>query len=79
MFGDYRKVGDVMLAHSVTTTQDGQEFMKMAITKVTFNSSLEDAFFKMASRGAWAAAGVRPRLPGERCRPAAAPGVLLPR
>ena len=46
-FGDYRKVGDVTLAHSVATTQDGQEFMKMAITKVTFNSNLEDAFFKM--------------------------------
>ncbi len=47
VFGDYRKEGDVMIAHSMTTLQDGQEFMKMAITKVTFNSNLEDAFFKM--------------------------------
>jgi outer membrane lipoprotein-sorting protein len=47
VFGDYRKEGDIMIAHSLTTLQDGQEFMKMAITKVAFNSNLEDTFFKM--------------------------------
>lgn len=47
-FGDYRKVGDITLAHSVSTLQDGQDYMKMAITKVAFNTGLEDAFFKMA-------------------------------
>lgn len=47
-FGDYRKEGDVMIAHSMTTFRDGQEFMKMTITKVAFNSNLEDTFFKMS-------------------------------
>jgi outer membrane lipoprotein-sorting protein len=47
-FGDYKKVGDILMAHSMTTYQDGQEFMRMTMTKVTFNSSLEDSFFKMS-------------------------------
>jgi outer membrane lipoprotein-sorting protein len=47
-FGDYKKVGDVTMAHSLTTNQDGQEFMRMTITKVTFNSGLEDSFFQMS-------------------------------
>jgi outer membrane lipoprotein-sorting protein len=47
IFGDYKKEGDVVVAHSLTTSQDGQEFMRMTLTKVTFNSNLEDAFFKM--------------------------------
>ncbi len=47
VFADYRKEGDIMIAHSLTTLRDGQEFMKVAINKVTFNSNLEDAFFKM--------------------------------
>jgi len=47
VFGDYKNVDGVVLAHSLTTYQDGQEFMKMTITKVTFNANLEDAFFKM--------------------------------
>jgi len=44
---DYKKVEGVMVPHSITTFQDGQEFMKMTITEITFNSDLEDAFFKM--------------------------------
>jgi outer membrane lipoprotein-sorting protein len=48
VFGDYRKEGDTIVAHSLTTYQDGQEFMKMAITKVGFNANLEDSFFKMS-------------------------------
>lgn len=48
VFGDYRKEGDIMIAHSMTTFQDGQEFMKVSINKVTFNSNLEDSFFKMS-------------------------------
>jgi outer membrane lipoprotein-sorting protein len=47
IFSDYKKVGDVTLAHSLTTYQDGQEFMRMTLTKVTFNSGLEDSFFQM--------------------------------
>ncbi len=48
VFGDYKKVGDLVVAHSITSSQDGQEFMRMNITKVTFNSKLEDSFFKMS-------------------------------
>jgi outer membrane lipoprotein-sorting protein len=48
IFGDYKKVGDIVVAHSMTTFQDGQEFMRMTMTKVAFNSSLEDSFFKMS-------------------------------
>lgn len=48
IFGDYTKVDGVVMAYSLTTYQDGQEFMKMTITKVAFNSNLEDSFFKMS-------------------------------
>jgi outer membrane lipoprotein-sorting protein len=45
---DYKKVDGLLLAHSMTQYQDGQEFMRMTMTKVAFNSNLEDSFFKMA-------------------------------
>jgi len=44
---DYKKVEGVIMPHSVTVFQDGQEFMKMTITEITFNSDLENSFFKM--------------------------------
>ncbi len=46
--GDYKKVDGVLMAHSMTTYRDGQEFMKMTFTKVVFNSGLEDSLFQMA-------------------------------
>jgi len=46
--GDYKKVEGLLIAHSMTQFQDGQEFMRMTMTKVTFNSNLEGSFFKMA-------------------------------
>jgi outer membrane lipoprotein-sorting protein len=46
--GDYKKVDGLLIAHSMTQYQDGQEYMRMTISKVTFNSNLEDSFFKMA-------------------------------
>ncbi|MFZ2053246.1 MAG: DUF620 domain-containing protein [Candidatus Aminicenantales bacterium] len=46
--GDYKKVDGILLAHSMTTYQNGQEFMRMTITKVAFNSGLEDSLFQMA-------------------------------
>ena len=45
---DYQKVEGIMIAQAITQNQDGQEFMRMTITKVTFNSNLDDAFFKLA-------------------------------
>jgi len=44
---DYKKVEGVMMPQSITTFQDGQEYMKITITEITFNSDLEDSFFKM--------------------------------
>jgi len=44
---DYKKVEGIMVPHSITTFQDGQEFMRMTITEITFNSDMEDSFFKM--------------------------------
>lgn len=46
--GDYKKVDGILVAHSMTTFREGQEFMRMTITKVAFNSDLEDSLFQMA-------------------------------
>ncbi len=47
ILGDYKKVDGIVMAHSLTTYQDGQEYIKMTFTKVAFNSNLEDSFFVM--------------------------------
>ncbi len=47
IFGDYSKEGDVLVAHSMTIMQDGAEFARMTLTKVTYNSGLEDSLFQM--------------------------------
>lgn len=46
--GDYKKVDGILMPHSMTTYRDGQEFMKMTITKIAFNAGLEDSLFQMA-------------------------------
>lgn len=48
VFGDYRKEGDAMVAHSMTIFQDGAEFARMTLTKVAYNSGLEDSLFQMS-------------------------------
>ncbi|HEX2695651.1 MAG TPA: hypothetical protein VHP61_07835 [Acidobacteriota bacterium] len=48
IFGDYRKEGDVLMAHALTILQDGAEFARMTLTKVTYNSGLEDSLFQMS-------------------------------
>ncbi|MFQ5722590.1 MAG: outer membrane lipoprotein carrier protein LolA [Candidatus Aminicenantales bacterium] len=47
-FSDYKKVEGMMVPHTLTIYQDGEEFMKMSITEITFNSGLEDDLFKMS-------------------------------
>ncbi len=47
IFGDYRKEGDAMVAHSMTILQDGAEFARMTLTKISYNSGLEDSLFQM--------------------------------
>ncbi len=47
VFSDYKKVGDSLVAHSIIVFQNGVEAIRMTFTKITFNTGLEDAFFKM--------------------------------
>ncbi len=44
---DYKKVEGVMVPHTITIYQDGEEYMVITLTEITFNSGLEDSFFKM--------------------------------
>lgn len=44
---DFKKVDGMTIAHSITIFQDGEEFMKITLTDITFNSGLEDSLFKM--------------------------------
>jgi outer membrane lipoprotein-sorting protein len=48
LLSDYRKEGDLMAAHSLTVLQDGAEFARMTLTKITYNSGLQDSLFQMA-------------------------------
>lgn len=48
IFKDYKKVDGVLIAYSQTTFQDGEEFSTMTFTEVSFNTGLEDSFFKMS-------------------------------
>jgi outer membrane lipoprotein-sorting protein len=45
--GDYKKVDGIVMPHTITIFQGGQEFMKITIQEITFNTGLEDSFFKM--------------------------------
>jgi outer membrane lipoprotein-sorting protein len=45
--GDYKKVEGIVMPHSITIYQGGQEYMKITIQEITFNSDLEDSLFKM--------------------------------
>lgn len=47
LISDYKKVDGMMIPHSITIFYDGEEFGKMSVTEVKFNSGLEDSFFKM--------------------------------
>jgi outer membrane lipoprotein-sorting protein len=44
---DYKKVNGMMIPHSITTYQNGAEYMKITLTEIKFNTGLEDSFFKM--------------------------------
>ena len=43
---DYRKVGDMIMAFSVVSFQDGEEYTKVVLTEVTVNTGLEDSLFE---------------------------------
>jgi len=44
---DYKKVEGLLVAHSVITFIEGEEFMKITFTGMKLNTGLEDSFFKM--------------------------------
>ena len=43
---DYRKVEGIMIPFETKIMQDGEEVLTMSFTEVTFNTGLEDSFFK---------------------------------
>ncbi len=47
IMSDYKKIQGLMTPQSITVYQDGQEYIKMAIIEITYNSNLEDSLFKM--------------------------------
>jgi outer membrane lipoprotein-sorting protein len=44
---DYKKVDGRTIAHRMVTYTNGQEYMRIIISKVSFNSGLDDSLFKM--------------------------------
>lgn len=44
---DYKKVNGVMIAHTMTALQDGEQVFTMSYTEVKLNTGLEDSLFKM--------------------------------
>lgn len=46
-YSDYKKVSGVILPHSMTIFQEGEEFGEITITEISFNTGLEDSFFEM--------------------------------
>jgi len=45
---DFKKVNGMIFPKSIIIFQDGEEYLKIAFTEVTFNSGLEDFLFKMS-------------------------------
>jgi outer membrane lipoprotein-sorting protein len=44
---DYKEVDGTMVAHSMISYRDGEEFMVSTISEVTYNTGLKDSLFKM--------------------------------
>lgn len=44
---DYKKVDGMMIAHTMTTYQDGEEYITLTITETKFNTGIEDSLFVM--------------------------------
>jgi len=50
VMSDYQKEGDLMMAKAMTIYQAGQEFMRLKISKVAYNTNLDDTQFKMTGK-----------------------------
>lgn len=44
-FSDYKKVNGRMLAHSVVSFQAGQEYVKVKLEKISYNTGVDDSLF----------------------------------
>lgn len=44
---DYKKVGGLMVAHTIRNLQNGAEAQRISIASVTYNTNLDDALFTM--------------------------------
>jgi len=44
-YSDYKKVGNVTIAHGMSIHQGGSEFLKMSFAKIVLNSNLDDNVF----------------------------------
>ena len=44
---DYKEVDGMLIAHSMVTLIEGEEFSKITVSSAKFNTGLEDSFFKM--------------------------------
>ncbi len=44
---DYKKVDGMIIAHSMISFIEGEEYTKITVMSVKFNTGLEDSFFKM--------------------------------
>ncbi len=42
---DYKKIDGTLIPHQMTTYYDGQEFQRMTITRVVYNTGLDDSLF----------------------------------
>ena len=47
ILSDYKEVEGMMIPHTITTYQDGEEYITITLTEISFNTGLEDSFFKM--------------------------------
>lgn len=47
VMSDYKKVDGAMIPQTIVIIQNGEEFMTITLTEVSFNTGLEDSLFKM--------------------------------
>ena len=44
---DYRKVDGIMVAHKISSTRGGTDYMKLIISEIKYNTGLQASFFEM--------------------------------
>jgi len=47
VYSDFKKVGGVVMAHSITSYQDGEEYTVITFNEIKFNTGLENSLFEM--------------------------------